>query len=224
MWQGRVRSALLLAAERRSVRRPRETQKLKTVDVYFDYASPFAYLASEVLPGFGDRAAVSLRWTPIDLMQLANYENGLPYSPIKRRYVAIDAARAAEYYGVSIRVPKPHPVQSAAALRLAAVAGNEPGFLELHRALSRAAWREQRDVSSRAVLADCIAQANGPVQEWLLEAETPEAIARLEANTSEAEAKGVFGVPSMLLDGELFWGLDSLPVLEWRLHHPRTAV
>jgi len=197
---------------------------LKTVQVYFDYASPFAYLAAEVLPGFADRSAVSLRWTPIDLMQLSNYENGLPYSPVKRRYVAIDAARAAEYHGVPIRLPKPHPVQSMAALRLAVVAVNEPGFLEVHRALSRAAWREQRDLSSRSVLADCIAQANGPVEEWLIESETPETLARLAANTSEAEEQGVFGVPSMLLDGELFWGLDSLGVLEWRLRHESAAV
>ena len=68
---------------------------MNTVDVYFDYASPFAYLAAEVLPGFGERTALSFRWTPIDLMQLSNYENGLPYSPVKRRYIAIDAARAA---------------------------------------------------------------------------------------------------------------------------------
>jgi 2-hydroxychromene-2-carboxylate isomerase len=107
---------------------------------------------------------------------------------------------------------------------LAVVAVNEPGFLEVHRALFRAAWREQRDLSSRAVLVDCITQANGPVEEWLLEAETPETVARLEANTSEAEAQGVFGVPSMLLEGELFWGLDSLEILEWRLRHPRAAV
>jgi len=193
---------------------------LKTIDVYFDYASPFAYLAAEVLPGFCDRADVSLHWMPIDLMHLSNYKNGLPYSPVKRRYIAIDAMRAAEYHGVPIRVPKPHPVQSTAALRLAVVAGSEPGFLEVHRALSRAAWREQRDLASRAVLVDCIARANGPVEEWLLEAETPETVARLEANTSEAEAQGVFGVPSMILEGELFWGLDSLQTLEWRLRHP----
>ena len=65
---------------------------MKTVDVYFDYVSPFAYLASEVLPEFADRTGVSLSWKPIDLMQLSNYENGLPYSQVKRRYVAIDAA------------------------------------------------------------------------------------------------------------------------------------
>ena len=197
---------------------------MKTVHIYFDYASPFAYLASEVFPAFADRTGVSFRWKPIDSARLSNYENGLPYSPVKRRYVAIDAARSADYHGVPIRVPKPHPVQSIAALRLAVVALAEPNFLDLHRALFRAAWRDQRDLSSRDALSDCINQAKGPEDDWLRQADLPETMNHLESITSEAEADGVFGVPSMLLDGELFWGLDSLPMLEWRLKHPRPAV
>jgi 2-hydroxychromene-2-carboxylate isomerase len=197
---------------------------LKAIHIYFDYASPFAYLATELLPAFADRTGVSLCWKPIDLGRLSNYENGLPYSPVKRRYVATDAARSAEYHGVPIRIPKPHPVQSIPALRLAVVALEESRFPDLHQALFRAAWRDQRDVSSRVVLSDCIAQAGGPVEEWLLRADLPETSSRLEAITSGAEVEGIFGVPSMLLDGELFWGLDSLPMLEWRLNHPRTAV
>jgi 2-hydroxychromene-2-carboxylate isomerase len=196
---------------------------MEPVDVYFDYASPFGYIASEVLPGFADRASLSIRWKPIDLSQLSNYAEGLPYSPVKRQYVALDAVRSAQFHGIPIRVPKPHPVRSVTALRLALVALTEPAFLDIHRALFRAAWWEQRDLSSREVLSDCITQAKGPAEEWLLQADLPETIERLEVLTSEAEAKGVFGVPSMLLDGELFWGIDSLPILEWRLEHPRAA-
>ena len=189
--------------------------------VYFDYCSPFAYLAAEVLPGFAARAALALRWRPIELAQLGNYANGLPYSDIKRRYVAVDAARSAEFNGVSIRVPKPHPVSSGAALRLALVALEDARFPDLHQALFQAAWREQRDLGSQEILADCIARAQGPVDDWLAEAALPETGARLAALTTEAESAGVFGVPSMLLDGELFWGLDSLPTLAWRLGQPR---
>ena len=196
---------------------------MKTLEVHFDYASPFAYVASEVLPGFAERAGVSLVWKPIDLLQLSNYANGLPYSPVKMRYVVLDAARAAEYHRVPIRVPKPHPVESRAALRLAVAALSSSGFPALHRALFRAAWREQRDVSARDVLSDCIARAEGPVEEWLARAALPETAESLDERTSSAESAGVFGVPSMVLDGELFWGLDSLPVLEWRLENPRPS-
>jgi len=196
---------------------------LKTVEVYFDYASPFAYIASEVLPDFANRVGISLSWKPINLLQLSNYENGLPYSPLKRRYVVLDAARSAEYHGVPIEAPRPFPVESIAALRLAVAVHSEPGFSDLHKALFRAAWCKQLDISSRQVLADCIAAVEGPVDEWLVQAEQPESIEHINLLTSKAESVGIFGVPSMLLDGELFWGLDSLPVLEWRLMNPRPA-
>jgi len=196
---------------------------LKTIEVYFDYASPFAYVASEVLPDFASRAGVSLSWKPINLQQLSNYENGPPYSPLKRRYVVLDAARSAEYHGVPIEVPRPFPVESMSALRLAVTAHSEPGFLDLHRELFRAAWREQRDISSRDVLSDCIAEVKGPVDKWLAKAAQPKAIDDINSLTTRAESAGIFGVPSMLLDGEQFWGLDSLPVLEWRLMNPRPA-
>lgn len=195
---------------------------MESIDVYFDYASPFAYIATEVLPVVADRVGVSIRWKPIDLASLSNYAQGLPYSAIKRQYVAVDAARSAEYHGVVIRVPRPHPVQSRAALLLAVTALSDQRFPDLHRALFRAAWRDQRDVSSEAVLADCIRQVDGPA-EWLSGADSSETEKHLADLTSEAESRGVFGVPSMLLRDEIFWGLDSLPTLEWRLNQPMRA-
>lgn len=195
---------------------------MKTVEVHFDYASPFAYIASEVLPDFANRVGVSLIWRPIELLQLSNYENGLPYSPLKRRYVMLDAARSADYHGVPIKAPQPFPVDSNAALRLAVIAQAENEFLDLHRELFRSAWRKQLDISSREVLSDCIAALQGTAAEWLEKALHPDANDELSSVTSRAESAGIFGVPSMLLDGELFWGLDSLPTLEWRLENPRS--
>ena len=55
---------------------------MEPIEVYFDYMSPFAYLAAEVLPGFADRIGVPLCWKPIDLLKLDNYASGLPYSPL----------------------------------------------------------------------------------------------------------------------------------------------
>ena len=118
-------------------------------------------------------------------------------------------------------MPKPHPVASATALRLALIAGESEAFPALHQALFRAAWRDQLDLSSRDVLARCIDQAGGPAQEWLARADEREAAEGLGALSREAETEGVFGVPTLCLHSELFWGLDSLPTLEWRLDHPR---
>lgn len=192
-----------------------------TLDVYYDYASPFAYLASELLPAFAGRVGVTLCWKPIDLMGLSNYAGGLPYSQVKRRYVVVDAARSAEFHGVPIRVPKPHPVQSGAALRLAHELRDDTRFAELHAQLFRAAWHDQRDLSSEDVLTSCLAASGGDRDGVLARAGQPEAHRALAAATAEAEAAGVFGVPTMVTRGELFWGLDSLPALEWRLTQSR---
>ncbi len=187
------------------------------MDVYFDYRSPFAYVAAEVLPGFAGERGVTLRWHPTDIMLLSNYEHGLPYSDVKRRYTAVDAARTAEYHGVKIRVPKPHPVRSELALRLAVVAGGDARFGALHAALFRAAWRDRLDLASTDVLRECIASAEGPADAWLEAARAPEATHRLGEIAARAESRDVFGVPAMFLGDEQFWGIDSLPMIAWRL-------
>jgi 2-hydroxychromene-2-carboxylate isomerase len=146
---------------------PTPSPQARPLDVYFDDRSPFAYIAAEVLPDFAERNGLALRWQPTDIMLLGNYSTGLPYSEVKTRYVAVDAMRTAEYHGLEIRMPKPHPVRSGTARRLALVAGGDPRFDRLHRALFRAAWRDQRDLSASDVLRDCIVQADGPADDWL---------------------------------------------------------
>ncbi|MBI3783299.1 MAG: DsbA family protein [Deltaproteobacteria bacterium] len=194
---------------------------MESITVYYDYMSPFAYFAAEVLPAFAERLAVRVQWRPIELLKLSNYANGLPYSEVKRRYIAIDAMRLSQYLGVPIAVPKPHPVASDRAQRLAAVALDDPRFAALHLSLFRAAWRDQRDLSSADVLRQCIQAANGPAEEWLSQTAAAETSAKIERFTAEAEAAGVFGTPAMIFRDELFWGIDSLPVLEWRIAQSR---
>lgn len=189
----------------------------ETLVVHYDYRSPFAYLAAEVLPGFAAKHELALDWRPTDIGLLGNYASGLPYSEIKRRYVVVDAIRSAEYHGVEIRIPKPHPVESGRALRLAVVAQGDDRFPALHLALFRAAWRDQLDVSRSDVLRGCIEEAGGPVAAWLDAADAPETASAVARIAASAESAGVFGVPSMWLGDEQFWGLDTLPMIEWRL-------
>lgn len=196
---------------------------MRDLDVYYDYISPFAYIAAEVLPAFALRLGVTLHWKPIEMERLSNYDNGLPYSEVKRRYVVVDAMRTAQFHNVEIQVPKPHPVDSMMAMRLAVVAGDDARFLALHRALFRAAWREQRSLADVSVLEACIEQAGGAGEPWLAQAHAPETADLIKANTQEAEVKGIFGVPSILLGSELFWGIDCLPTLEWRIEQSRAG-
>ncbi len=188
----------------------------RLVHVYFDYRSPFAYMASEVLPSFAERNGLTLRWMPIHLQRLSNFAEGLPYSPKKRAYVFVDAQRQAEYHGATIRIPKPFPVESDLALRVSLLAEKRGPFDALRRALFRAAWAEEQDISSPEVVARCLRESGGDPA-WVAAASRPDVDELLTARTRDADEAGIFGVPTMTLDGEPFWGIDSLPVLEWRL-------
>ena len=190
------------------------------LDVYYDYGSPFAYLASELLPALAARHGAALVWKPLAIGALASY---IRYSPVKGKYVVLDVQRSAEFHGIPVAPPKPFPVQSGLALR-AALAAQETGLFEkLHPLLFRAAWAERRDVSSEAVVGELIAAAGGDADALLARARRPDTEERLAAHAREAEARGAFGLPSVFLGDELFWGVDSFPQLEWRLRRRATA-
>ena len=184
--------------------------------VYFDYRSPFAFMLSEVLPARLAPHGARADWRPIDLLALSSFANGLPYSEKKRAYVFVDAARQAAFHDVSIRPPRPFPVEPELALRLAIVARRAGGFEALHPLLFRAAWQDESDLAAEEVLARCI-EASGGDAAWLAAAREPDVGEALASLNAEAEEAGVFGVPTIVRDGELFWGLDCLPALEWRL-------
>jgi len=188
-----------------------------TLDVYFDYRSPFAFMLSELLPPLADRHGATLAWKPIDLLQLPSFAGGMPYSEKKRAYVFVDVVRQAEFHAIEIQTPEPFPVESELALRVALAARERPGFDTVHHALFHAAWRERRDLSSRAVLMDCLRAGGVDPEPCLDQARSDASAELLTQRTREADDAGVFGVPTVSLDGELFWGLDSLPVLDWRL-------
>jgi 2-hydroxychromene-2-carboxylate isomerase len=187
------------------------------VEIFFDYRSPFAYLLHEVLPGADLPEGTSFEWRPIDLLQLESFSGGLPYTDKKRAYVFVDVTRQAAFHGIETRMPQPFPVESELALRVALVAGAEPGFPAVHGALFRAAWREQRDLASEEVLGACLREGGLDPEPWLARARSEESRSLLARCCAEADAAGVFGVPTLRTGDELFWGLDSLPVLAWRL-------
>ena len=189
-----------------------------TVDVYFDYLSNFSYYLAHRLD-FGETfRGAALDWKPIELEALSSYEHGMPYSPGKRRYVVLDGIRSQEYYGIPTAIPKPFPMGDLALARRAALAAQDAGvFAAYHAAAFRAAWRDQRDLSSDEVVAHCLREAGADAEALLERARSPELADRARALVEEAESRGVFGVPTMVLGDELFWGNDRLEMLAWRL-------
>lgn len=182
---------------------------MKNVFVHYDYASPWAFIASETaerkLPG------VPLTWVPTYLRGLESFATGIPYSSAKLAYITRDLVRVAEHEKVNLQPPAQFPIDGLSTLRAAIAAGERGAFDRFHRAAFRAAWSEQRDVSDRGVAAALLAEAIGVSAADAAAAMADVAVkTKLRENTEQAAAKGAFGVPTFFVGDEMFWGHDRM--------------
>ncbi len=191
----------------------------KTLDVYFDVASPFAYLGLTQLPALA-AMGVQPRLVPILLGALFR-DIGQANVPLlampaaKQRYIGLDLARWASWWGEPFDFPRKFPQRTITAQRLcllAAAEGWEVG-VRLATALGRAMWAEQRDLEDEQVLRAIVGAAGLP-EDWVARTQEPAIKAQLADHTTAARAAGVFGVPTYIVDGKhLFWGQDRLDLV-----------
>lgn len=208
--QDRMRLAFGLPDERIEKRASRP----HTLDFYFDFSSPFSYLASTQVEALAKRTGATLRWHPILLGGLFKSIGQaeapiLTFSPAKQQYYLADLARWAKHWDVPFAWPSTFPTRSLEALRvyLALPENRRKAFLD---AVYRAYWAEGKDISSRDVLASCGADADA-----LAKSGSDEVKGALRASTEAAAKAGVFGAPTFLVDEkELFWGQDRLLLVE----------
>ncbi|MDX2089998.1 MAG: 2-hydroxychromene-2-carboxylate isomerase [Kofleriaceae bacterium] len=188
-----------------------------TLDVYFDVASPFAYLGLTQLPELVRATGVTPRLVPIllgalfrDIGQVDVPWFAMPEN--KRRYVGLEMTRWARWWGVPFEQPRKFPQRTVAAQRLcllAAAHGFETG-VRVAIALGRAMWAEQRDLEDQATLRAVLAAAGVPGA-WADRTSEPALKQALIEATGEAKQAGVFGVPTFVVDKKhLFWGQDRL--------------
>jgi 2-hydroxychromene-2-carboxylate isomerase len=198
---------------------------MSALHFFFDFSSPFAYLASTQIEALARRARAELIYRPFLLGGLFK-AIGTPDVPLfsmpepKRRHALADMARWADHYGVPLRFPSRFPMNTVKPLRMIlALAGEQQAAL-IHP-IFRAYWAEDRDISDEPTLA-AIATAAG-LDGSLLVASTKSdaAKARLKAATDAAAHAGLCGAPSFLVGDELFWGQDRLMFVERALEGAR---
>jgi 2-hydroxychromene-2-carboxylate isomerase len=180
---------------------------VKHLAFYFDPISPFAYLAFERLPQALEGCSFSVDYRPVLFAGLLKHwgQKGPAEIQPKRDWTFRHVAWLAEQQGTAYRMPSVHPFNPLALLRLLWAAG--PNRLQVERVL-RYVWTEGGDPNDSARLAQLteqMAPARDPASE--------EVKNELRAATDQAIAQGVFGVPTMVLDQRLYWGLDALPML-----------
>jgi 2-hydroxychromene-2-carboxylate isomerase len=190
------------------------------VEFFFDFSSPYAYFASHRVDALAEKHGRTCRWRPM-LLGPAFQASGnarLVDQPLKGAYAKHDWERMARLMQVPYRLPEPFPVGTTAAARAFWWQDSiDPDRAKaLGRALFAAYFAQGRDISQRDVVAD-VGAAQGLDRAAVLAAvEAPEWKAKLRAETDGAVARGVFGAPFIMVDGEAFWGADRLWMVdEW---------
>jgi 2-hydroxychromene-2-carboxylate isomerase len=185
------------------------------VEFYFEFASPYGYLASTRIDALAAEFGRAVAWRPIMLGPMMKATGSGPLlllQPVKGDYALRDIARFARLLGVQLTMPEVFPLNSLAASRAYWwLVDDDPALAKrLAQAVFAAHWGEGRDMSTPATVAE-VAAPLGIVPDELLAAVTdPKIKQRLKDETQAAADKGVFGSPFILIDSEPFWGADRL--------------
>ena len=186
---------------------------LKHITFYFDVVSPYAWLAFERLPDVLEGLSYSVEYRPVLLGALLQQQGhpGPAGIPPKRDWTYRHVTWLGQHLGVPLAMPARHPFNPLPLLRQAlacSVDGSVNRFVA--GTLLRHVWQGGHDALDAARL-DALGAALAPQLREGQDSATAKAL--LRANTDAAAARGVFGVPAFEVDGKLFWGLDSLPML-----------
>lgn len=190
------------------------------IEFFLDFSSPYAYLASHRINAIAGKHGRSVAWKPILLGAVFKVTGAKPLvdSPLKGDYSRHDMERSARRVGLPLNFPAGFPFNSIAAGRAFYwLAGTDAAkAVPFAQAVFDAAFAKAQDVSNAAAVAE-IATGIGVSSEALLAAiAQPEWKDRLRIETDRAIELGVFGAPTMIADGEMFWGADRLDHLdEW---------
>lgn len=193
----------------------------RVADFYFDVVSPYTWLASTQLDGIEARTGARFVWKPMFLGGLfAAIGNRAPAELRPRgAFMFKDLQRWAAHYDVPYAFPRAFPIMTLMAQR-AVVAAPEGQVPTAARALMRAYWADGKDISKPDVVAAALDAAGLDGAAQVAATNDPQIKARLKATTDEAQARGVFGAPSFIVDGELYWGNDRLFMVEAALAAP----
>jgi 2-hydroxychromene-2-carboxylate isomerase len=200
---------------------------MKQIEFFFDFASPFAYLAHASLPALADRYGVEIVYQPIDLFAArsaaGNTGPSTPQIPNKFRYIQKDLLRWAEKYGIPFKFPAPAPgqqviakaqIDSSRAHKAMYYASDQGRACEFANRLWSKTYGVGGFVGDDSNLRAVAQEMGWDGDELLAYANSPAAQTRYEAANRDAHERGVFGVPIMLIGDEMWWGNDRLGLME----------
>jgi len=188
------------------------------VEFFFDFGSPYSYLAYQELPRVAQRAGASIVWRPILLGGVfkATGNHSPAEIPAKGRWSKTDLVRWAKKYGAPFRQNPHFPINTLMLMRAAAgfQRQDDAAFHRYVKAIFSAMWEQGRNLNDAAEIGAVLSEAGFDPRAVLAMIEDPEVKDALKQQTEAAVARGIFGVPSFIVGEELFWGNDRLHFVE----------
>ncbi|MDU8913454.1 2-hydroxychromene-2-carboxylate isomerase [Aestuariicoccus sp. MJ-SS9] len=183
------------------------------IDFWYSIGSTYSYLTVMRLAEAEEAHGVAFRWRPFDVRHVMVEQNNIPFKdkPVKSAYMWRDIARRAERYGLSPKLPAPYPLPGLVLANRVATLGVRQGWVEDYTRATYRRWFEAGEPAGEDPnLSASLQEIGCDPANVLAEAQSDDIAKALSDATDEAMRLGVFGSPSFVVDGEVFWGDDRL--------------
>ena len=191
----------------------------RTLEFYFDYGSPYSYLADTQVEAIAKRTGAALVRKPMLLGGVFKATgNASPMTvALKSKWSAFDMPMWARHYGVPFNRNPHFPVNTLALMRGAAAAQIDGLFERYHPAMYKAMWIDGRNLNDIKEVAAVLTEAGFDAQKFGQRIQDQDVKDQLKATTDDAVGRGVFGAPTMFVENMMFFGNDRLPFVEMAL-------
>jgi 2-hydroxychromene-2-carboxylate isomerase len=196
------------------------------IEFFFDYSSPYAYLGSLRIESVAARHGAEILWIPVVLggiFQARGVVSPFLSGSSRAAYTLEDLKTLAAYYQIPYKPRTEFIVKSILPLRATLLVPQGPERARAVHALFDGAWAQDLDLGSGEIVTELLNRAGFDGAKLVAGTQQQSIKEELKRNTDEALARGVFGTPTMIVDGTMFWGHDRMDVLDWHLGRRQVA-
>lgn len=183
------------------------------IDFWFSIGSTYTCLTVMRLPAYASKHGLTFNWRPFNIRTILVEQNNIPFAgkPVKAAYMWRDIERRAGKYGLSVKVPAPYPLENLPLANQIALLGMQEGWGRDYVVATYRKWFEGgHPAGSEPNLSASLREIGQDPGRVIEAARSPAIEDALAVETEKAKHLGVFGAPSFVVDGEVFWGDDRL--------------
>ena len=194
---------------------------MSSIDFWYCIGSTYTYLTVLRLPKIAMANAIEISWRPFNVRDVMVEQKNIPFSnkPVKSAYMWRDIERRSRLYDLDPKIPAPYPLSGLVLANQIAALGKGEGWLEAYTQATYRRWFEKGEPAGEEPnISGSLIEIGQDVDRVMGLATSQEIVSMLDKETIEAKALGVFGSPSFVVSGEVFWGDDRLEdAVSWAL-------